>query len=163
MTSIGRRCSKCCHQDTPFYQHAELGGCVWAVGGSFVPRLIFTRVRCSRTYRFSRITVPMSRPTTTASMSQKIGFDNETSFAWNPMTRQSRAWRGDNCTIRAHPTRRTVNLSADSVNNIYKMPPRQISGFLNRRQFTNTFTYMTHLHALLEMVLPYAWHMQEPT
>jgi iron complex outermembrane receptor protein len=67
------------------------------------------------------------------------------SFAWNPDDKTNVVLEMDYLHDSRTPDQGTVNLSADSVNNIYKMPHDRFLGFSTDRQFTNTLTYMTHL------------------
>ncbi len=67
------------------------------------------------------------------------------SFAWRPDEKTNVVLEMDYLHDSRTPDQGTVNLSADSVNNIYKMPADKFLGFSSDRQFTNTLTYMAHL------------------
>lgn len=67
------------------------------------------------------------------------------SFAWKPDDKTNVVIEMDYMHDSRTPDQGTVNLSADSVNAIYKMPNDKFLGFSTDRQFSNTLTYMTHL------------------
>lgn len=67
------------------------------------------------------------------------------SFAWHPDERTKITLEMDYMHDSRTPDQGTVNLSADSVNNIYKMPFDKFLGFSTDRQINNTLTYMSQL------------------
>ena len=67
------------------------------------------------------------------------------SFAWQPDHKTKIVLEMDYMHDSRTPDQGTVNLSADSVNNIYKMPDDRFLGFTTDRQINNTLTYMAHL------------------
>lgn len=68
------------------------------------------------------------------------------SFAWNPDDKTKIVFEADYMHDSRTPDQGTVNLSADSVNNIYAMPFDKFLGFSTDRQINNTLTYMAHLN-----------------
>ncbi|MDO5523938.1 MAG: TonB-dependent receptor [Bacteroidia bacterium] len=68
------------------------------------------------------------------------------SFAWHPDHKTKLVLEMDYMHDSRTPDQGTVNLSADSVNNIYAMPFDNFLGFSTDRQINNTFTYMAHLN-----------------
>lgn len=67
------------------------------------------------------------------------------SFAWHPDERTKITLEMDYMHDSRTPDQGTVNLSADSVNNIYEMPFDKFLGFSTDRQINNTLTYMSQL------------------
>lgn len=66
------------------------------------------------------------------------------SFAWRPDDKTKIVLEMDYMHDSRTPDQGTVNLSADSVNNIYKMPHDNFMGFASDRQISNILTYMAH-------------------
>lgn len=68
------------------------------------------------------------------------------SFAWRPDKKTKIMLEMDYLHDSRTPDQGTVNLSADSVNNIYEMPYDRFLGFSSDRQNNNTLTYMARLN-----------------
>lgn len=68
------------------------------------------------------------------------------SFAWNPDDKTKVTLELDFMHDSRTPDQGTVNLSADSVFNVFEMPDDRFMGFKNDRQVTNTLTYMGQIN-----------------
>ena len=68
------------------------------------------------------------------------------SFAWRPDDKTRIGLEMDYMHDSRTPDQGTVNLSADSVYNLFGMPHDRFLGFTTDRQVTNTLTYLAHLH-----------------
>jgi iron complex outermembrane receptor protein len=68
------------------------------------------------------------------------------SFAWRPDDKTSLSLEMDYLHDSRTPDQGTVNLSADSVWNVYKMPHDRFLGFSTDRQVTNTLTYLAQVY-----------------
>lgn len=68
------------------------------------------------------------------------------SFAWNPDEKTKIVLEADFMHDSRTPDQGTVNLSPDSINNIYAMPHDRFMGFSTDRQISNILTYMAHLN-----------------
>ena len=71
------------------------------------------------------------------------------SFAWRPDDRTSVTLEMDYLHDSRTPDQGTVNLSADSVFNVFKMPHDRFLGFSTDRQTTNTLTYLAQVYRTL--------------
>lgn len=71
------------------------------------------------------------------------------SFAWRPDDRTSITLEMDYLHDSRTPDQGTVNLSADSVFNVFKMPHDRFLGFSTDRQSTNTLTYLGQIYRTL--------------
>lgn len=67
------------------------------------------------------------------------------SFAWNPDDKTNITFEMDYMHDSRTPDQGTVNLSADSVYNIFDMPNDRFMGFETDRQVVNTITYMAQI------------------
>ena len=68
------------------------------------------------------------------------------SFAWRPDNRTQISIEMDFMHDSRTPDQGTVNLSSDSVYNVYDMPNDKFLGFTSDRQVVNTLTYMAQLN-----------------
>lgn len=68
------------------------------------------------------------------------------SFAWRPDSKTMFTVEMDYMHDSRTPDQGTVNLSADSVYNVYKMPDNKFLGFSSDRQISNTVTYLAQLN-----------------
>ena len=68
------------------------------------------------------------------------------SFAWHPDDKTKIGLEMDYMHDSRTPDQGTVNLSADSLYNLFDMPHDRFIGFTTDRQVTNTLTYMAQLH-----------------
>lgn len=75
------------------------------------------------------------------------------SFAWHPDDKTKVTIEMDYMHDSRTPDQGTVNLSADSVYNVFDMPDDRFMGFKNDRQVTNTLTYMGQLNRELNNFL----------
>lgn len=75
------------------------------------------------------------------------------SFAWQPDEKTKVTLEMDYMHDSRTPDQGTVNLSADSVYNVYDMPHNNFMGFASDRQITNTLTYMGQLNRELNEFL----------
>ncbi|MDD4776661.1 MAG: TonB-dependent receptor [Fermentimonas sp.] len=75
------------------------------------------------------------------------------SFAWHPDEKTRVTVEMDYMHDSRTPDQGTVNLSADSVYNVFNMPDDRFMGFKNDRQVTNTLTYMVQLNRELNNLL----------
>ncbi len=71
------------------------------------------------------------------------------SFAWRPDDRTSVTLEMDYLHDSRTPDQGTVNLSADSVWNVFSMPYDRFLGFSTDRQTTNTLTYLAQIYRTL--------------
>ncbi|MBF6597016.1 MAG: TonB-dependent receptor [Fermentimonas sp.] len=71
------------------------------------------------------------------------------SFAWRPDNKTQVTVEMDFMHDSRTPDQGTINLSADSVYNVYDMPNNKFMGFTTDRQVVNTFTYMTQINRSL--------------
>lgn len=71
------------------------------------------------------------------------------SFAWHPDEKTNVTIEMDYMHDSRTPDQGTVNLSADSVYNVFDMPNDRFMGFKTDRQMVNTLTYMGHLNRVL--------------
>ena len=68
------------------------------------------------------------------------------SFSWRPDSKTQLTVEMDFMHDSRTPDQGTVNLSSDSVYNVYDMPNDKFMGFTSDRQVVNTFTYMGQLY-----------------
>lgn len=68
------------------------------------------------------------------------------SFAWRPDDKTKIGVEMDYLHDSRTPDQGTVNLSADSVYDVFDMPNDRFMGFSGDRQVVSTLTYMAHLH-----------------
>lgn len=68
------------------------------------------------------------------------------SFAWRPDDKTSITLEMDYMHDARTPDQGTVNLSADSLFNVFKMPNDRFLGFSSDRQITNTLTYLAQIY-----------------
>ena len=71
------------------------------------------------------------------------------SFSWRPDNKTQLTIEMDFMHDSRTPDQGTVNLSADSVYNVYDMPNDKFMGFTTDRQVVNTFTYITQINRSL--------------
>jgi iron complex outermembrane receptor protein len=71
------------------------------------------------------------------------------SFAWRPDDKTSVTLEMDYMHDSRTPDQGTVNLSADSIFNVFEMPHDLFLGFANDRQTTNTLTYLAQVYRTL--------------
>lgn len=71
------------------------------------------------------------------------------SFAWLPDEQTKVTLEMDYMHDSRTPDQGTVNLSPDSIFNVYDMPHNKFMGFSNDRQINNTLTYMAHVERQL--------------
>src|SRR5690606_36718943 len=68
------------------------------------------------------------------------------SFAWNPDDKTKVTLELDFMLDARTPDQGTVNLSADSVVNVFELPDARFIGFKNDRQVSNTLAYMGQIN-----------------
>lgn len=71
------------------------------------------------------------------------------SFAWQPDNKTKVTVEMDYLHDSRTPDQGTVNLSADSIFNVYEIPHEKFMGFSSDRQVVNTISYIAHLNRSL--------------
>lgn len=131
---------------TPRFINAGNVGLRVGSWGQFRPTFDIQRVLDTRGKTAFRINGAYERADNYRVHVSKDRFYANPSFAWHPDHKTRLVLEMDYLHDSRTPDQGTVNLSADSVNNIYAMPFDKFLGFTTDRQISNTLTYLAHLN-----------------
>ena len=131
---------------TPRFINAGNVGLRVGSWGQFRPTFDIQRVLDTRGKTAFRINGAYERADNYRVHVSKDRFYANPSFAWHPDHKTRLVLEMDYLHDSRTPDQGTVNLSADSVNNIYAMAFDKFMGFTTDRQISNTLTYLAHLN-----------------